>query len=97
MAYTAELIAEAELLALFNLDTTQEGLKVHHSAAPATVAAPTGAASAPKPVSPARAGLIVARAAGHARPGSAEPPAGPVARCGFRRGDSPAAFRQADR
>ena len=39
MAYTAELIAEAELLALFNLDNTQEGLKVHHSAAPATVAA----------------------------------------------------------
>lgn len=39
MAYTPELIAEVELLTLFNLDSTQEGLKVHHSAAPEVIAA----------------------------------------------------------
>ncbi|MDI2535651.1 TIGR02647 family protein [Pseudomonas aeruginosa] len=32
MAFTPELIDELELLALFNLNNTQEGLKVHHTA-----------------------------------------------------------------
>lgn len=39
MSYTPELIAELEILALFNLDNTQEGLKVHRDAGPAAVAA----------------------------------------------------------
>jgi uncharacterized protein (TIGR02647 family) len=39
MSYTPELIAELEILALFNLDNTKEGLKVHHTAAPSAVAA----------------------------------------------------------
>ena len=39
MSYTPELIAELEILALFNLDNTQEGLKVHHVAAPQAIAA----------------------------------------------------------
>lgn len=39
MAYTPELIAELEILALFNLGNTQEGLKVHHTASPAAIAA----------------------------------------------------------
>lgn len=34
-----ELIAELEILALFNLDSTQEGLKVHATAAPQAIAA----------------------------------------------------------
>ncbi len=32
MAYTPELIAELEILALYNLDNHQEGLKVHNNA-----------------------------------------------------------------
>ncbi|WP_372737241.1 TIGR02647 family protein [Neptunomonas sp.] len=39
MPYDAELIAELNLLNHFNLGTTQEGIKVHHSAGPQTVAA----------------------------------------------------------
>jgi uncharacterized protein (TIGR02647 family) len=39
MSYTPELIAELEILALFNLGNTQEGLKVHHVAAPQAIAA----------------------------------------------------------
>ena len=39
MSYTPELIAELEILTLFNLDNTQEGLKVHHVAAPKAIAA----------------------------------------------------------
>ncbi|GAB7528689.1 TIGR02647 family protein [Pseudomonas sp. 3A(2025)] len=39
MSYTPELVAELEILALFNLDNTLEGLKVHHVAAPAAIAA----------------------------------------------------------
>ncbi|WLI29338.1 TIGR02647 family protein [Pseudomonas rhodesiae] len=39
MSYTPELIAELEILALFPLDTTQEGLKVHQTAAPSAIAA----------------------------------------------------------
>ncbi|MBP1126786.1 MULTISPECIES: TIGR02647 family protein [Pseudomonas] len=39
MSYTPELVAELEILALFNLDSSQEGLKVHQTAAPTAVAA----------------------------------------------------------
>lgn len=39
MSFTPELVAELELLALFNLGNTQEGLKVHHVAAPHAIAA----------------------------------------------------------
>ncbi|CAE6950809.1 MULTISPECIES: TIGR02647 family protein [Pseudomonas] len=39
MAYTPELIAELEILSLFNMDSTQEGIKVHQTAAPTAVAA----------------------------------------------------------
>lgn len=39
MSFTPELIAELEILALFNLDSTQEGLKVHATAAPQAIAA----------------------------------------------------------
>jgi uncharacterized protein (TIGR02647 family) len=40
MSYTPELVAELEILALFNLGNTLEGLKVHHhGAAPSAVAA----------------------------------------------------------
>lgn len=39
MSFTSELIAELEILTLFNLGNTQEGLKVHHVAAPAAIAA----------------------------------------------------------
>lgn len=39
MSFTPELIAELEVLALFNLDSSQEGIKVHNNAAPHLVAA----------------------------------------------------------
>ncbi|QLC73300.1 TIGR02647 family protein [Pseudomonas sp. LPB0260] len=39
MTFTPDLVAELELLALFNLGNTQEGLKVHHVAAPQAIAA----------------------------------------------------------
>ncbi|MCO8162554.1 TIGR02647 family protein [Pseudomonas sp. 21LCFQ02] len=39
MSYTPELVAELEILALFNLDNTLEGLKIHHVAAPSAIAA----------------------------------------------------------
>lgn len=40
MPVSEELIEEIRLLALFNLSSTQEGIKVHqHSASPAAVAA----------------------------------------------------------
>ncbi|MBV2131836.1 TIGR02647 family protein [Pseudomonas sp. MAP12] len=39
MNLTPELIAELELLTLFNPDTTLEGLKIHHDAAPQKIAA----------------------------------------------------------
>ncbi|MGH8381653.1 TIGR02647 family protein [Pseudomonas sp.] len=32
MSFTPELIAELEVLALFNLDSSQEGIKVHNTA-----------------------------------------------------------------
>ena len=39
MAFTPDLVAELEILALYNLDSTQEGIKVHHTAAATAVAA----------------------------------------------------------
>ncbi|MFK0085925.1 TIGR02647 family protein [Pseudomonas sp. NPDC090755] len=39
MSFTPELIAELEVLALFNLDNNQEGIKVHATAAPDIIAA----------------------------------------------------------
>lgn len=39
MALTKELLAEIELLNLFNLASTQEGLKLHHDADPKKIAA----------------------------------------------------------
>ncbi|OCT26295.1 TIGR02647 family protein [Pseudomonas putida] len=39
MSFTPELIAELEVLALFNLDSIQEGIKIHANASPALVAA----------------------------------------------------------
>ncbi|MDD0976675.1 TIGR02647 family protein [Pseudomonas fontis] len=41
MSFTPELIAELEVLALFNLDSSQEGIKVHNTASPAIIAAAT--------------------------------------------------------
>jgi uncharacterized protein (TIGR02647 family) len=40
-SYTPELVAELEILVLFNLGNTMEGLKIHHTAAPAAIAAAT--------------------------------------------------------
>ena len=39
MSYTPELVAELEVLALFDLESTLEGLKIHQHAAPEKVAA----------------------------------------------------------
>ncbi|WIO73706.1 TIGR02647 family protein [Porticoccaceae bacterium LTM1] len=39
MAFTPELKEELEILAMFNLETTQEGIKVHSDARPELVAA----------------------------------------------------------
>lgn len=40
MPFTPELVEELNLLAMFNLHSTQEGIKVHqHSAAPEAVSA----------------------------------------------------------
>lgn len=39
MSFTPELIAELEVLALFNLDNHQEGIKVGSHASPALIAA----------------------------------------------------------
>jgi len=39
MSYTPELIAELEILALFNLDNTREGLKIHQTASPDAISA----------------------------------------------------------
>lgn len=39
MPYTPELIDELRILTHYNLDTTQEGIKVHSSADPQAVAA----------------------------------------------------------
>lgn len=39
MSFTPDLIAELEVLALFNLDSTQEGIKVHSNASPDLIGA----------------------------------------------------------
>ncbi|SHE30219.1 TIGR02647 family protein [Modicisalibacter ilicicola DSM 19980] len=39
MRYTQEILEELNVLCLFNLATTQEGIKVHSSADPAKIAA----------------------------------------------------------
>ncbi|MGH8386753.1 MAG: TIGR02647 family protein [Pseudomonas sp.] len=39
MSLTPELVAELEVLALFNLDSSQEGLKIHQTAAAKHIAA----------------------------------------------------------
>ena len=39
MPYTPELVEELKLLCLYNLTTTQEGIKVHKTAEPAAIAA----------------------------------------------------------
>jgi uncharacterized protein (TIGR02647 family) len=39
MPYSPEIIEELNILARYNLDTTQEGIKVHGSAAPNVIAA----------------------------------------------------------
>ncbi|MCK9797474.1 TIGR02647 family protein [Pseudomonas chlororaphis] len=39
MSYTPELVAELEILALFNLDNSQEGLKIHQTATPSAISA----------------------------------------------------------
>ncbi|WP_422418158.1 TIGR02647 family protein [Pseudomonas sp. GZD-222] len=39
MSFTPDLIAELEVLALFNLGSNQEGIKVHNTAAPEVIAA----------------------------------------------------------
>lgn len=39
MPYTAEIVEELNILARYNLDSTQEGLKIHSSAEPSVIAA----------------------------------------------------------
>jgi uncharacterized protein (TIGR02647 family) len=39
MTLSAAMLDELELLNMFNLNTTQQGIKIHHDAAPAKVAA----------------------------------------------------------
>ncbi len=39
MSLDKQLIAEIELLSLFRLDSSQEGLKIHHDADPEKIAA----------------------------------------------------------
>lgn len=39
MAFTKDMVAELDLLALFDLENSQAGLKVHHDASRDTVAA----------------------------------------------------------
>ena len=39
MSFTPELVAELEALALFDLESTLEGLKIHQHAAPEKIAA----------------------------------------------------------
>ncbi|MGE8067473.1 TIGR02647 family protein [Pseudomonas sp. NPDC089569] len=39
MSLSPELVAELEVLSLFNLDSSQEGLKIHQTAAPKHIAA----------------------------------------------------------
>lgn len=39
MPFNADIIEELNLLALYNLDTTQEGIKVHSNAEPSVIQA----------------------------------------------------------
>lgn len=39
MPYSIDMIEELQILTLYNLANTQEGLKVHHSAEPTAIAA----------------------------------------------------------
>ncbi|MGB0467206.1 MAG: TIGR02647 family protein [Pontibacterium sp.] len=39
MPYSQDLLDELNILNQFSLDTTQSGIKVHHTAAPASIAA----------------------------------------------------------
>jgi uncharacterized protein (TIGR02647 family) len=39
MPYTPDLVEELNILVLYNLSTTQEGIKVHKTAAPEAIAA----------------------------------------------------------
>ena len=39
MAITPELVEELKILSLYNLGTTQEGIKIHKTAEPAAIAA----------------------------------------------------------
>jgi uncharacterized protein (TIGR02647 family) len=39
MPYTQDIVDEINILVRFNLDTTQEGIKVHKTAAPEIIAA----------------------------------------------------------
>jgi uncharacterized protein (TIGR02647 family) len=39
MTLSAAMLDEIELLNMFNLNTTQQGIKIHHDAAPTKVAA----------------------------------------------------------
>ena len=39
MPYTAEIVEELNILARYNLNSTQEGLKIHSSAEPGVIAA----------------------------------------------------------
>lgn len=39
MTLTPDLLDELELLNMFTLNTTQQGIKIHHDAAPAKIAA----------------------------------------------------------
>lgn len=39
MAYSVENLAELNILMLFNLSTSLEGIKIHHTAEPAMIAA----------------------------------------------------------
>lgn len=39
MSFTPELVAELEILSMYNLDSNQEGIKVHATAAPHVIAA----------------------------------------------------------
>ncbi len=39
MPYTQDIVEELNILARYNLSTTQEGIKVHNTATPETIAA----------------------------------------------------------
>ena len=41
MPYSVDIIEELQILTLYNLANAQEGLKIHHSAEPSSIAATT--------------------------------------------------------